>query len=396
MSEPANAIETRSLRASSKYELVLFDRLTDHERAALGDLRRQRDFYGILRPRGEADAPQLPMRAVDRETALLILTLQAPGRIPAYALDADPSGQSVVQLVLDGVLEIDDGGDYVAGPRAAHLLRRAPEPVGGQTRLARISGEAIACAATLDIDDRDALARWLYSYNRMPVSAAHTRTYPDAASILALVADDDTLRTNGWRVTGGSRGDWISLAQSGGSYRSHPRTSRGDGPTYKLYVSPSTPALADACRELRRTLEEHHVRNFKLAGSATGLLRPDKLVAYFNDPATLMSVADVLADRLRGAPAQGVPFTASIDADGLLSWGVDPPAGDRPLSWQREQSWRSWVTSTLAGALLQARDTPGTTSPGQFAIERLGLEGVDVDRWAPGQRLWRDPQPHLA
>lgn len=388
MSDPAG-IETWRLRASPGYELVLFDRLPPDERAALADLRRQGDFYGILRPVDGSGAEHRTLRAVDRETALLILTLSQPGPVPSYARDADPTARGIAQLVLDGILEIEAEGAFVTGPEAARRLAgggdRAARPRSG---LAQTSWQAVSCAAALDLEDRDELAGWLYSYNRVPLSSAHLRRYPDAASILALIAADETLRARGWAVTGGSSGDWISLSRHGG--RQRPKPGNGaERPTCKLYVSPRPAALPDVCAGLLPVLEEAGGRQFKIAGSASGLLRPDKVVAYFDDPAALLSAADALADQLRGAPSQGVPFTEPVDADGLLSWGVDPPASSRPLSWQPQHSWRSWVASTLAGALLQSRSLTTAAGRAAFALERLALEGVDVDRWAPGQRLWR-------
>ena len=71
----ANVVELTAMRAS-------FDRagrLIDEHFAAL--VRKDPDFYGILRPRpGEAAA--LGVKSVDRETALLFLTLREPGPLP--------------------------------------------------------------------------------------------------------------------------------------------------------------------------------------------------------------------------------------------------------------------------------------------------------------------------
>jgi len=389
-----NPLSVRCLRASPDYELVLFDRLTEHERSVLAELRREPDFYGILRPRHDGGASHLPVRAVDRETALLILTLREPGPLPSYALERDPSARGIAQLVLDRVLEVQEGAEFVSGPAATRLVRTA-EKTGASGRLAQISLDAISAAVALDADDRETLARWLYAYNRLPFSASHSRRYPDASAILALVGDDGTLRVREWAVTGGHGGDWISLSRRSG-YRPAGRSRPPDGPTYKLYVSPGMDALPDACRALRETLERHRVRHFKLAGSAAGLLRPDKLVAYFDDAPALAAVAEALRERLRGASAQGVPFTASIDPDGLLSWGVDPPPRERPLSWLPQQSWRGWVTSTLAGGLVHARREPGAPGAARFALTRLALEGVDVERWMPEQRLWHDARAGVA
>jgi hypothetical protein len=88
-----------------------------------------------------------------------------------------------------------------------------------------------------------------------------------------------------------------------------------------------------------------------------------------------------------------VPFTAALDDDGLLSWGVDPPAAQHLLNWQPRESWRLWLTNRLANALLTARGTPAPTAkprePWEYALERLRLDGVDTDTWAPHDRLWQ-------
>src|SRR5205823_13789071 len=61
------------------------------------------------------------------------------------------------------------------------------------------------------------------------------------------------------------------------------------------------------------------------------------------------AAAAVLA-RLDGCPAHGVPFTAGIDAAGLLSWGIDPPDTERVLSWMGRESWRLWLATKLGDA----------------------------------------------
>jgi hypothetical protein len=126
---------------------------------------------------------------------------------------------------------------------------------------------------------------------------------------------------------------------------------------------------------------------FKVGADAAGLLRPDKMVAYFDNFEALAAVADSLADALAGVSAHGVPFSAEITSDGLLSWGVDPPREERPPGWSGGQSWRLWVTNRLAGALLAARGQ-GVEEPWRFALERLRVEGVDVERWVPASSLW--------
>jgi hypothetical protein len=90
---------------------------------------------------------------------------------------------------------------------------------------------------------------------------------------------------------------------------------------------------------------------------------------------------------LEDCPAHGVPFTASVTTDGLLSWGADPPV--LPSTNGTGTSWRMWVTEQLAGYIEVARNTErGELEPWQFALERLRLSGIDTDTWIPASGMW--------
>jgi len=96
-----------------------------------------------------------------------------------------------------------------------------------------------------------------------------------------------------------------------------------------------------------------------------------------------------LARELGLVPAHGVPFTAEVAGEGLLSWGLDPPASEHLIEWQERESWRLWLTNRLANAILLARQDPERTiEPSLFALERLRLEGVDTTTWTPSETLW--------
>ena len=91
---------------------------------------------------------------------------------------------------------------------------------------------------------------------------------------------------------------------------------------------------------------------------------------------------------LEGAPAHGVPFTAEISTDGLLSWARDPPR-HWPISEGAETSWREWICLRSAHALVDSRnqaDNPDACC--RLALARLRAEGVDTDRWSPNPALW--------
>jgi hypothetical protein len=116
------------------------------------------------------------------------------------------------------------------------------------------------------------------------------------------------------------------------------------------------------------------VPSFKVGRGIEGLLRPDKIVAYFADRKHMEEVSKALARLLRDCPVQGVPFTAEVGGDGLLSTGVDPVARNVAVSW------RSWITDELALALAKAR-AAGAADRVIAALEHMRESGVDPCSW---------------
>jgi hypothetical protein len=124
-----------------------------------------------------------------------------------------------------------------------------------------------------------------------------------------------------------------------------------------------------------------HATHFKIGADAWGLLRPDKCIAYFPSLDSLRDCAHAIQQSCQKVGVHGVPFTAVIDDEGLLSWGMDPPP-THPRS-----SWRQWITGRLATFLTDARRTHGATA-WEFALERLRHEQVDPDTFTPSTRIW--------
>jgi hypothetical protein len=378
----------RELRANPRYELVLSDRLEPEIRRSLADLEKDPGFYGVLRS-------GTSVKAVDRDTALLFLTLREPGLLPSYVhrISAADAADTVARLVADGVLEIAAGDGFVSGAAAFDLLWEEGREGQGGGRLTALSIAALRYGQTLAVSDPVRLSLRLYGYNRRPLTPVWKRLLPDAEAVerhlgIGLGGPHRRLLDQGWVRTGTSE-SWLSWRLRGDLRRDD--GSRSAAGTWKLYVSPEPEALAEGFGNVLDALAAARAPQLKIGADAAGLLRPDKLVAYYPSFERLAAAAEAVAERLAGTPAQGVPFTSEIAGGGLLSWGVDPPPDG---SWSGGESWRLWLTHRLAVALLAGKNAEGSNiadiEPWHFALERLRLEGVDTDSWTPGARLFRE------
>lgn len=378
----------RKFRAGSAFELVVFDRLLPEERAVLGELRNDQEFYGILRPRPDSGRT---IKSVSKDTALLWLTLQSPGQLPFFVFDnnAEAAYKTVWEFVLDGVLEVEENGMFITGAEAAGVFSENRRTLQ-EGRLARLSMLALRYGASLDYSEPEALAEWLYQFGRVPVSPYWANRLPNGEAVLSFVttsAEGDVSRrlNAGWEMVEGWEGrGWLT-------WTSLKRNELGHGKvTHKLYISPQIEAIpkvfATVLDVLSMSMRSIH---FKIGSNAAGLLRPDKMVLYFHDQESLLAVASELGKRLLDVPPHGVPFSAEITPNGLLSWGMDPPQSEQVLAWQEPASWRQWVVRRLAAAMIAAKkDSRSTMTPAEFALERLHHEGVDVDGWTPSAVIW--------
>jgi hypothetical protein len=385
--EGVTGLMGRRFRAGTSFDLVVFDRLPPREQALLDELRRDKDFYGVLRPRSESGRT---LKAVNRDTALLWLTLQTPGPLPFFVFSGDSESAvgAICELVLDGVLEVESDGRFVAGPEASGVLPRTHR-VTPQGRLSRLSRAALLYGERLQLESSQLLAARLYGFGRQPVSPLWARRLPNEGAVLEFLAGPSgssgrrRLDTE-WTVMAGreTRG-WVAWSS----------TTREDtgvgGMTYKLYVSPDIEALPHCLDVVLDVLGQRAAR-FKVGANAAGLLRPDKMVLYFTDQEKLLRAASDLGGQLSAVDPHGVPFSAEITPGGLLSWGIDPPRRTRMVAWQEPESWRLWVARRLAAAMVAAqKSSPSELSPSEFALERLRHEGVDVETWTPAANIWQ-------
>jgi hypothetical protein len=374
-------------RCSPYVQLKRLEELGVEQRAAFLELESDPDFYGLFVPR-----PPLTMnlKAVARQTAELFHTLATPSRLDDTLLADTESAGDVIDLVLDGILEIESGDGFVSGADAWPLVGANLRAVDAGGAIAGFSRQALMYAEDLETNDPRTLTAALYLYNRIPASPFWKARFASREDVLAHVgADRGSLRVlleREWAASTAATG-WLSWS----SKTSGPR--RKDDVTYKLYVSPRPERIREAFEVVVRVLSGFEGAQFKLGDEVNGLLRPDKLMLYFTSDAALMEAASVLKRELAGCDAHGVPFTAGLDDSGLLSWGIDPPENERALRWLHRQSWRLWVVERLAAALSIAKSarSAAAVEPWRFALERARRQGIDVETWTPSPALWSRP-----
>jgi hypothetical protein len=334
----------------------------------------------------------------------LFFALTNPGHLPHFAeFRIGEGGTAVKRLIVDGVLQVLHNGEFVSGPHFVEVLAKSGQDADSSTAEGNACQRRYSIAALqygqrlVGLSEQD-LALRLYCYGRQPISPKLRRWLPNreaVAEYLALVPPGlvQGLRQGGWaQVPDQHWYQWVApqslhegQAEPPGAWQARP------APSYKLYVSPLLRQTDAALRHVVGTIcSEPGPTGFKVGAELTGICRPDKLVVYFSSLEELHRVAEILRAQLADLDGCGVPFTAMITNDGMLSWGADPPvrATARGL---RGTSWRMWLARRLAHYLLTCRSS-GVTSlePWQFALNRLSLSGVNTTSWTPSVGAWAE------
>lgn len=374
------------LRSNSGFRLVPHDHLPPAERNAFRSLNEDPDFFGVLVPPPES---RLPAKSVSRDAALLFLALAQPACLPSLLTNVlgASAHQRLCQLVLDQVFEVEHDGRFVSGPAALKLLGEELDLRTGSL-VARLSSEAIAYAQALELLPVREMAARLYGFNAAPATPALHRRFASGDRVLAfLYAGTDTERRlrSKWRSES-IDDNWLMWSDS--------TSAAAD---YKLYVSPVLDDLPTVFAVAVLAFAQVDCPRFKLGRGMYGLLRPDKVVAYFPRLDQLNRAAELIAKGAADAVAQGVPFSAPIDPGGLLSWGMDPPRFELVPEGQAVMSWRQWLSEQLATYVVAARQAGGDVPA--FVRRRIALDGVDPANWTPNLAIWRgavETKPRVA
>lgn len=347
------------------------------------------DVVAVLNPA----SPKLDTQLAGAKIAMLHEALARPALLPnrlisTFSQAADCNAMLAV-LVLDQVIQIESDEGFLSGADAHGAVFGArsvplPNDVPG-----RLSIAGVKYGQNIRLPDPIRLSARLYCYNRAPASPRWKGKLSSPDRVLAFLGlgangvNRDRLRAH-W-ICG--EGEHTVAGWSFWRFKTRARLPEALG--YKLYVSPGSEHLPEALGVVIEVLTEIQAPAFKVGSDIFGVLRPDKLVAYFSHSADMLEAGGRISAKLSAMPAQGVPFTRSLDPTGMVSWGMDPPAQARPFPWSGK-SWRFWVTERLATALIAAsRQDSGRIEPWRFALDRAFLDGIDTQSWGPCPGLWQ-------
>jgi len=370
----------RRIRLNSEYRLVDYAELSARELNAVRYGVEDPALTALLVPNGRSS---LRIKAVCSDARALVLA--ADGRRTTRELVAWTEGVTgerlqyadIAALVMDRVLELEIAGVFTSG--AAAQWEGAWESAD-RTMLALRSRLALTVASHLGDRDEAQLTAALYSYGRQPLTPQWRRQIPNSQAVRNFLGIEDP------SVVASLRGTWrettTSIPQNG--WFAWGRVQQAHKPArYKLYISPRLSELPAVLPYILRTLNDLPVSHFKIGADVAGLLRPDRFVAYVPSWAALQESRTPLAEALSGrCQPDGVPFTVEVNGTPAISWGRDPRPGESAHS--AGHSWRSWLCSLAARALVVARERP-EEDPVIFALRRLRLEGIDTTTWQPEQ-----------
>jgi len=375
------------LRRCDGYRLVTKENLSDAQREQIGSLADQPDFCALVLPEDSAAS----MKAVDYDAAALLSLLRRPRALPDQFSDAE-SRRNVLRLILDGIIEIDVGDDFVSGKDAYEVLPLPTFPSSERLKdTARLSRRAIRFGLRLNLQSPAALAARLYTFNRRPLTPGFSRRVSSAQAVrdfLRLDIPGPAVRGKWKEETGDTAVDasgsqesdryWLIFRPRDPVYLVNRSASSG----HKIYVSPQPDRVPDVFDTVTETISPEHVYRFKIARHPWGLLRPDKFVLYLRDESSFRYTAEMLTDSISDHSGQGVPFAGRLGDGELLSWGQDPSVEAFNVEWRDPGSWRVGITNILAQAIVDAQRWD-LASPETYALVRVQLEGVDPRTWTP-------------
>jgi hypothetical protein len=271
-------------------------------------------------------------------------------------------------------------------PLTTAEVRRRPSLLN-QTRNRTISdmSNRILVRALRRGGTADELTAYLYSSGSALATDSGVRAAAkistDVSAVSSAISSGATL-PEPWSFGNTQRNDWF--------YLTRPTRDLGlqhESVIHKLYVSPTLSDRTDVLPVIAKALAHADTAQFKVGRGVQGWLRPDWLVAYYPTFAQLRVAALSVAKACPDVTWQGVPFTSELGHGPGISAGVDPPSEvfEVPISW------RIYVCSVLAHAIVKHSETPGSHFDPETSVRSvldITIEaGIDVRSWRPTPAL---------
>ena len=364
------------IRMSKKYELLRFEMLTEKMQFSFQGLETDPEFYGILSPINDK---KLGVKSVNKELALLLLSLQTPGKIPNYILkhDEDNYESVIYDLLLANVLEVEIDDHFIGGAALKNYDATTITPKTTENYLSQLSYNAILYGMKLPINDVTSLGARIYFHNRYPLSSEWKKRFEEEKFLEVKDKNSKKLLKKYWTRSKSKIESWEFWQKNDNELDVNKSKS-----TYKLYISPRPDKVGSILDIIVPVLTEMNVPRFKYGVTVQDVLRPDKIVIYFKSYEEMFKLSETIIPLLQDFDVHGIPFSSQLDERGLISWGIDPPKNENKLQWQERESWRVWVSFRIANAILQARsESLDFETTFAFVLDKMASIGVNVDMW---------------
>jgi len=386
-------------RLNPLFSITTVDDLTESQKRSFRRILSGGNVYSMLHAPREAN---FTVKALNRVLSDFLELLIEPKRIcelpgryrESYDRDME---QLIIQMVLDGVLEIESSGVFISGVEAFNTLisessvgESFSDEVERGGYIQRITTGAIDYAIrSLDRNPRH-LAWNMYNFNRIPLNRKRRRQLPDEQSVLEFLGLEENGTWNGMSPdikpvipASDENGELPPFHRIWRSWKFRSRKSTRDRNNYKIYISPLPDETPDVFRIVRERVAESGATGMKIGRMNTAILRPDKLLVYFLEIDRAMEFAEELVRRTSSFEGQGAPFTYQVDrSNRLISMGVDPPK-----KFGMQNSWRMYVTEKTALAI-QGAHRAKTDNIIEYIRSHMRAFGVNAREWKPVNRDW--------
>lgn len=371
----------RNFSANAQWRLVEKSCLNQPELSALADILADEQIFGIFKPTDKKKS--ISPKIAYKDVALLFYYLQQPSALPAFikAIYDDETNAMIAKLVSEEILCIKTEEGWLSGAEAGKYLFKENENTAttGDGLITQLSNKAITYAIQLKNVDQSFLSTAIYMYNTLPVMPQHYISNVEKFLGIGFNTALETTLLNHWsKQLPTKEYNWIMWNRKDNSGL-HPKNTS----TYKLYISPALSCFPEVFEKTALLLSATKAKGFKTGADHQGMTRPDRFVIYFSLYSEMKAAAYLLNDALKEYPAHGVPFTATFNKKGIISWGIDPPAED-VIHQLEGGSWRAGIAERISSAIMQANASNLSKKASiDFVHQKLITEGVDPITWAP-------------